>query len=118
MVSLKIIADDNMDRRDLDIFRAAKYDDPEELRRAVESGQTLNDTEETMSFTPIHVAIIRRNLAFLDAAMAYDFDPWLRDINQRTAFDHAYAHGLREIQEKLFRKMYPVAPNHIINLAP
>lgn len=107
--------EDDLDRDPPDIFRAAIIDDAAEMARAISYGQSLDQFDIRGITTPIHVACAHRSLAFLTAAMQHDFNPWVRDRNQRLAIDHAVANGLVEIQRTLFSKMYE-SHWHIDNL--
>lgn len=90
------------------IFKAAVEDDPAELKAALEAGQSLNDIEEDgVKMTPIQVACIKRSRDFLAEALTADFDPWIRDANQRLAIDHARCNQLPDEQKILLNKMYP-----------
>jgi hypothetical protein len=91
-----------------DIFRAARNDDPIELAAALQAGQSLDDIQDEKSgLTPLHIACILHKTNFLRAALTYEFDPWIRDINLRLAIDHARAQGLTDIGKALLEKMYP-----------
>ena len=90
-----------------DIFRAAENNDVDELRLALSEGQSLNDVQTGSGFSPIHIAIIRESTDFLDIAMSMDFDPWIRDLNLRLAFDHAAAWRMKNVMRSLHTKMYP-----------
>lgn len=89
------------------VFRAAVENDPVEMGLALSAGQKLDDIQPGTGFTPIHVACIRRSTAFLAEALKHQFDPWVRDTNQRLPIDHAFAHGLKDAHRDLLAKMYP-----------
>jgi ankyrin repeat protein len=89
------------------IFMAAYSDDVVQLALCLQRGERLDDVDQSTSFTPIHLALIEGSDNFLRAATAYDFNPWIRDCNERLAIDHAAALGNREAQMALHSKMYP-----------
>ena len=90
-----------------DIFRAAKNDDVAEMEAARRAGQTLQDQDSIIGFTPIHVAAIEGSLRFVEAATKTgEVDPWIRDNNLRLAVDHAAAFNRVEIQKILIASMY------------
>lgn len=107
MVALRQMKDNDAIKTPPNIFNAALNDDVSEMFAALNDGQKLDDKDEIGNFTPIHVAIIRESANFLKYAMDYDFNPWIRDLNDRLAFDHASALGMKDIQKRLYRKMYP-----------
>jgi hypothetical protein len=108
MVKLNVSSEDNEDRKPPDIFRAARNDDPIELAAALQCGQTLDDVEsDIIRMTPMHVACVSRSRNFLRVACQMEFDPWIRDANQRLVIDHARAQGLKDVQKAAFAKMYP-----------
>ena len=104
MLSVKSSSDDE---QLTDIFVAASNDDPEMLISALGSGQTLNDIDMFTGFTPVMIAVMSYSEKFLKAALERDYDPWIRDQNERLAIDHAAALQLPDIQKKLHLKMYP-----------
>lgn len=119
MVKLNTLNTDNIENKRSSIFDAARNDDPAALAVSVENGETLDDIEDTGNMmTPMHVACIMRSEKFLDAAKNYDFDPWIRDISDRLAIDHARAQGLKPAQQMLLGRMYPsdLAPDTVVSL--
>lgn len=108
MVRLNSLHTDSSKKGKSNIFDAARNDDPAALSVAIKNGETLNDVEDKGNLmTPMHVACILQSRKFLDAAKNYDFDPWIKDMSDRLAIDHARAHGLKETQTMLLKKMYP-----------
>ncbi|MEM8774974.1 MAG: ankyrin repeat domain-containing protein [Pseudomonadota bacterium] len=93
-----------------DIFKAASDDNVLELRLAIQDGQSLQMTQPSTGFTPVHVAAMRGSVAFIKVAMELDPDTsWMQDIALRTPFDHAAARRDREAMSYLHRAMYPSA---------
>ena len=90
-------------RRPPDIFRAARNNDIAELARALGDGQLLSDQKaDLVNMTPVHVACLNTSNDFLAAAAQHhSFDPWIRDDNLRTPFDHASARNNRRAQRIL-----------------
>lgn len=108
MVKYNVNADKDKDIKPPNIFEAARSDDPNELYRAIEDGQSLDDVENSTSrMTPLHLGCLLHSERFLEAALALEFDPWIRDSAGRLAIDHARAQGLRVVQRDLVEKMYP-----------
>jgi ankyrin repeat protein len=95
-----------------DIFHAAKYNDVGELANALVAGQGLNQIDaEGLGMTPMHVACIFSSNAFIAIAVNdKSFDPWIRDINLRVAFDHASAKNNISAMRLIYPKMYPDSP--------
>lgn len=85
--------DTGEDKRPPDIFRAAQENDLDELARAFADGQLLTEKRKRLvGMTPLHVACLNTSNDFLAAASQHhSFDPWIRDDNLRTPFDHASA---------------------------
>lgn len=98
-----------------DIFRAAINNDIAELMDALAEGQSLSERRSVfLNRTPVHVAAGRSSNDFLAVACNHEtFDPWLRDDNNRTAFDHADAYANDRGKTLLFDKMYgePTGPD-------
>lgn len=92
------------------LFSAALTDDISEMKAAINDGQSLSSADEDQAlFTPIHVAALSNSLAFLEAArLEPTFDPWLRDANDRLAFDHANAFNNKEAMKLLVDEMYTI----------
>ena len=101
------VTDQGPRRTEPDIFVAAATDDVAQMALCLQRGAKLDDIDEDTSLTPIHVAIIEGSDNFLRAAMAYDFNPWIKDRNDRLPIDHASAAGLTDVQRRLHQKMYP-----------
>lgn len=101
-----------------DIFRAAENNDVEELLRALEDGQSLTDRKPDLAnVNPVHLACIKSSVEFILVAVQQDsFDPWARDDNMRTAFDHASARNLKKPMEALFEKMHPISSGHDLEI--
>ena len=99
------------DEKPPDIFKAAYENDIYELARALDVGQRLTDRRKDLSgMTPVHVACLSSSNAFLAACVWHNsFDPWLRDDNLRTPFDHASARCNIRAQELLIRTMETMA---------
>ena len=93
-----------------DIFRAAQENDIVELARAIEAGQLLSEQRrDLLNMTPVHIACLSASNDFLAAAAQhFSFDPWIRDDNQRTPFDHASARRNKKAQEILLGFMSEV----------
>lgn len=91
-----------------DIFRAARNNDVAELQAALSEGQSLATQDSTLLMkTPVHVAAAEHSNDFLAAAAHHDsFDPWVRDDNERVAYDHASAFNNKDGMEILFDTMY------------
>lgn len=95
-----------------DIFRAAANDDPWELQAALDEGQSLDSRNvEFYRMTPMHLACVHRSAAFLQVALANEFNPWARDSNGRLAMDHAAAQGLDDVADEMARRLYPPGPD-------
>lgn len=92
-----------------DIFKAAELDDIHELAKAIEDGQSLSERRhDLLHMTPVHIACLHASNAFIEIASNHEsFDPWIRDDNQRLAFDHAAAHNNQIAMKLLYSKMYP-----------
>ncbi|WP_373354492.1 hypothetical protein [Pseudoroseicyclus sp. CXY001] len=90
-----------------DIFRAAVENDIGELSRALAEGQTLDQVSTNrLHMTPLHLACIHSSNDFLLAASRHkSFDPWARDDNMRTPWDHAAAKRNLEAQSLLLSVM-------------
>lgn len=90
-----------------DIFRAALENDVGELISALSDGQLLSEQRSALlNMTPLHVACINASNDFLSAAAQHNsFDPWIRDDNLRTPFDHASARKNRQAQRTLLEFM-------------
>lgn len=90
-----------------DIFRAAAENDISELVSALQEGQLLSEQRvDLLNMTPLHVACINWSNDFLAAASQHhSFDPWIRDDNLRTPFDHASARRNRPAQKTLLAFM-------------
>jgi ankyrin repeat protein len=95
-----------------DIFHAAEFNDINELVAALREGQSLNARKASqLNMTPVHVACIHSSNEFLSYALQnVTCDPWIRDDNLRTAFDHASAKSNKKVMQLLFNLMYPVEP--------
>lgn len=106
MVALRV-SKDQTSSKEPDIFHAASSDDVEELFSCIENGQSLDDIDDNSGFTPMHLAILEGSGNFLAAAISLEFDPWIKDRNERLAIDHAAALNERELQRVLLDKMYP-----------
>lgn len=88
------------------IFTAASNNDLAELQAALDAGQKLSDQEPVLHMTPLHIAAARHCNDFLaEAAKHESFDPWVRDLNERTAFDHAAAYNNRDGMKTLYDVM-------------
>ncbi|MEC3949291.1 ankyrin repeat domain-containing protein [Sphingobium sp. HWE2-09] len=92
----------------IDIFEAARNDDVDSLKTFIDGGMSLNQAKSSfLDMTPMHVACIENSYQFVEYACENAiFDPWARDANLRTAFDHAAACGNQRAKEALFKVMY------------
>ncbi len=106
MVALRVKSDSGEAKRPPDIYQAAIDDDVAELARALEDGQKLDELRKGYVTTAVHLACAHRSMSFLEVAMGHDFNPWVRDQNDRLAMDHAIAQRLTAIAEGLYSKMY------------
>lgn len=90
------------------IFDAARNNDVVELQAALSAGQSLATQDPALlMMTPVHVAAAERSNDFLAAAAEHEtFDPWIRDDNERVAYDHASAFNNQEGMRILFDGMY------------
>lgn len=95
-----------------DIFNAAVNNDVDELIIALNKGQLLSSSRpEIAHMNPVHIACIEGSLDFIvEASKHHSFDPFSRDDNLRTPFDHASAHCNFDIMKILYEKMYPRLP--------
>ncbi|MEX0283335.1 MAG: hypothetical protein AB3N23_01860 [Paracoccaceae bacterium] len=95
-------------RSEPNIFRAAKNDDVGEMLAALNSGQSLStQDDEILDRTPVHIAATRSSNKFLAAAAQQpSFDPWIRDANDRVAWDDARAFNNEDGMEILFQAMH------------
>ena len=106
-----------------DIFHAAQVNDVEELLDAIDDGQRLDDRKRSLlNMTPAHIACINSSTEFMLAACSQSsLDPWARDANGRTPFDHAAARGNRPVLQRLLALMHPpesLDPPQIIEFRP
>ncbi len=91
-----------------DIIRAAAANDVAALNRILEANpEALDYVDPHTGMTALHIACTENNSDFVRAAMAYTFDPWIRDRRGRTVSDHASAQRWSDIEATLLQKMYP-----------
>jgi ankyrin repeat protein len=103
-----------------DIFHAAQFNDVEELFLALQDGQRLDERKRTLlNMTPAHIACISSSTEFMIAACSEpSLNPWARDSNGRTPFDHAAAKGNRAVMKALLPLMHPrssLEPSHVVD---
>ena len=104
-----------------DIFRAALDDDLAELAAARGEGQRLTDADPMTLMTPLHIAASRHSNQFIAEALKDDScDPFQRDANDRTAWDHALAHnnieGCELLRIAMSAHLYERDDRHIVYL--
>jgi len=91
-----------------DIFHAAVTNNVDELHRALDDGQSLSAQDSfRLDMTPTHLAAGKHSNDFLEAAAKHEsFNPWIRDANLRTPFDHARAFNNVDGMKILYDPMY------------
>lgn len=90
------------------LFEAARRDDVELMRRALNAGHSLAETRSGNGFTPLHIAALNGSNRFLAQALAHkSSDPWMRDDKGLLPLDHAELRRDRQAMRLLFDAMYP-----------
>lgn len=89
------------------LFRAAHDNDVSEMSAAIINGASLSDIEPVALMTPLHAAVLAYASDFLEAASKEEtFDPWVRDVNGRTPYDHAVAIVNKPAMDILYEPMF------------
>lgn len=90
------------------LFEAARTDDVNLMRQALQAGRSLADTRPQNGFTPLHTAALCGSSRFLKEALHHrSADPWLRDDKGLLPIDHAEVRRDRTSMQLLFDAMYP-----------
>lgn len=94
-----------------DLFNAAMNNDLSELQAALDEGQDINQIDRA-GMTPAHVACIYNSTEFVVAACKIEaFDPWIRDLNDRTPFEHAWARNNKVAMREIYFRQHPDSPS-------
>lgn len=108
MLKSNIMSDKEGNRRDPNLFDAARDNDMSQMKAAIASGSRFDDRDPGNKFTPLHTAALNGSTEFILEALRHPTaDPWLRDAGGHLAIDHADACNDQNSARALYAAMYP-----------
>lgn len=108
MLKSKTMSDKHGNKRDPNLFDAARDNDVSQMKAALASGKRFDERHYADKFTPLHTAALNGSTEFLREALKHPTaDPWLRDGGGHLAIDHADACDDRVSAQLLYGAMYP-----------
>ena len=90
-----------------DIFRAAREDNAQMLRAALDAGESLTQVEEQTFRNPLHIAALFSSRNFIREALAHPTaEPWSKDGSGLLPADLCWLKNDFETHDILFEAMY------------
>lgn len=108
MINSIIAEKDEPKRRDVNIFIAARDNDVEQLKLALEQGQRLDAILPRNGHTPLHTAALWGNEAFIIAALKHESaNVWARSRRGLLPYDLAADRRDKHIMKLFYDAMHP-----------